>query len=93
MAGFRHASQIKWLVLGCKESQALQNEIACEFYQESRKDMQTDQGETRQDCFKHSHLRESRATIHTNYSPESGDCMNKKTDYEQYVEWCKVKSL
>ena len=55
--------------------------------------MQTDQGETRQDCFKHSHLRESRTTIHTNYSPESGNRMIEKTDYEKYVEWCKGKEL
>ena len=84
MARFRHASQIKWLVLGRKESQASKTQIACEFYQESRKDIQTGQSKTRQDRI-HDYPRKSGAIIHSYHSNPGINSM--KTFDEAFEIW------
>jgi len=76
--------------LGHQKSQAMQTKIACEIYQEGRKDTQTNQGRAGQDCI-HDYPRKSGAIIHANNSTEGEHCM--KTDYEQYLEWCRRKGL
>ena len=68
----------------------MQNEIACKSYQEGRNETHTNQSETRQDCF-NCHSRKFRVTIHANHSTEGEHCM--KTDYQQYLEWCKKRDF